>query len=389
MERMPANRTSNQQLWPDGSVRWRPGAGQYRVGPESGGAQQMTAVKRSSATTVAVVIFSYNYESYLRQCIDSVLNQSTQFDQILVIDDESTDGSRSLIASYGDRIDSVFQKNTGQLGAAVTSLKHIKTSFVYFLDADDYADPDARETIGRHLAGNPIKLQFQLRCVDGEGTVLDSIFPAYRRGYSSSDMIRDNEVIGFYVSPPTSGNVFSVNALKALPLSDLLQSDPVDGSPMLCMPYLGEVRSIPRVIANYRLHGENTTQQDAPTPAIYQRSLDRHARRWREMEKLAPNADAPARGTTAIELEAQCLTNPIVGKRVPTNLAMGYTKALFKSSMTFRMKVMLSLFMLALTVLPASIGYKLIVARRSPRSRNRVLKKMLRFLLGVQATQRL
>jgi hypothetical protein len=349
----------------------------------------MTSTIRSSTATVAVVIFSYNYERFLRQSIDSVLSQTDKFDQILVIDDGSTDTSRDLLAEYGDKIETVFQENTGQLGAAVTALKHLRTAFVYFLDADDYAEPDARQIIGRNLLGNPVKLQFQLRCVDGVGKKLDSVFPAYIRNYSSPDMIRDNEVIGFYTSPPTSGNVFSVKALQSLPLAGLNQREPFDGSPMLCMPYLGEVRSIPRVLANYRLHGANYTQQHAPTPAVYQRSLDQHAMRWREMKNLAPDAFAPASGTTAIELEAKCLMNPLDGKRVPFNLATSYVNTLSKSSITLRMKVMLSLFMLALTAVPASLGAKLILARRSPRERNPALKKLLRLVLGVQETQRI
>lgn len=349
----------------------------------------MNSVTRSSSATVAVVIFSYNYEQFLRQSIDSVLNQSDRFDQILVIDDGSTDNSRELLAEYGDKIETVFQENTGQLGAAVTALKHLRTAFVYFLDADDYADPDAREIIGRNLIGSPVKLQFQLRCVNGEGSVLESVFPAYQRSYSSADMIRDNEIIGFYTSPPTSGNVFSVKALQSLPLSGLDQREPFDGSPMLCMPYLGEVRSIPRVIANYRLHGANYTQQHAPTPAVYQRSLDQHAMRWREMKDLAPDAFAPTPGTTAIELEAQCLMNPLNGQRVPFKLASRYVKILIKSSITTRMKIMLSLFMLVLTITPASLGAKLILARRSPNERNPALKKLLRVVLGVHETQRI
>ncbi|MGC1442967.1 MAG: glycosyltransferase family 2 protein [Burkholderiaceae bacterium] len=339
-------------------------------------------------TSVAVIVFSYNYEIYLRQEIDSLLNQSKPFDQILVVDDGSTDGSREIINSYGDKIQAVFKENSGQLGAAVYALPLVRTRFVYFLDADDFADPDAATIIREHLAGNPVKVQFQLRCVDNDRP-LDSVIPAYPRGYTTQDMIIDNEVMGFYTSPPTSGNVFSVKTLRSLPLDQLMANEAFDGSPMLSMPYLGEVRSVTQIIANYRIHGANFSLQHAPSVALYERSLRRHKLRWEELRLLAPHAVHPQPGTTVIELEAQCLKQGLSGKRVPFSLSRRYVSRLADSALPLRMKILLSLFIASLSVLPASIGKKIILARRLPSERNPVFQKALRVVLGVSDTQRI
>ena len=53
---------------------------------------------------VSVIIPNYNYAHYLREAIDSVLNQTHKDIEIIVVDDGSTDGSREVIGSYGDRV---------------------------------------------------------------------------------------------------------------------------------------------------------------------------------------------------------------------------------------------------------------------------------------------
>jgi glycosyltransferase involved in cell wall biosynthesis len=53
---------------------------------------------------VSIIINNYNYDRYLRQCIDSALNQTYKNIEVIVVDDGSTDDSRALIASYGTRI---------------------------------------------------------------------------------------------------------------------------------------------------------------------------------------------------------------------------------------------------------------------------------------------
>lgn len=54
--------------------------------------------------TISVIITNYNYERYVGGAIDSVIAQTRSADEIIVIDDGSTDRSRERIASYGDKI---------------------------------------------------------------------------------------------------------------------------------------------------------------------------------------------------------------------------------------------------------------------------------------------
>jgi len=67
-----------------------------------------------SKLLVTILINNYNYGRFLRQAIDSALNQTHANVDVLVVDDGSTDESRDVIDSYGDRIRSIFKENGGQ-----------------------------------------------------------------------------------------------------------------------------------------------------------------------------------------------------------------------------------------------------------------------------------
>jgi len=89
---------------------------------------------------VSVVINCYNGEKYLRQSIESVLDQSYQNFELIFWDNKSTDQSKNIIQSYQDkRIRYFYSKNhTTLYHARNLSLKECKGDFVCFLDVDDY-----------------------------------------------------------------------------------------------------------------------------------------------------------------------------------------------------------------------------------------------------------
>ena len=64
-------------------------------------------IKDSDAPMVSVIVPVYNTAPYIRTCIDSVLNQSLQDIEIIVVNDQSTDGSEIIIQEYAGRYDSI------------------------------------------------------------------------------------------------------------------------------------------------------------------------------------------------------------------------------------------------------------------------------------------
>lgn len=95
---------------------------------------------------ITVCITSYNHEDYVRQAIDSVLNQTYQNIEIFVYDDCSTDRTFEILKSYGDKINSIrHQQNHGSKAVHETINKAIaesKGEYFYRLDSDDFIESD-------------------------------------------------------------------------------------------------------------------------------------------------------------------------------------------------------------------------------------------------------
>jgi glycosyltransferase involved in cell wall biosynthesis len=91
---------------------------------------------------ISCIIPVFNGERYLGQSLDSILAQTYRPIEVIVIDDGSTDGTRQLVASYGDRVRYFWQPNAGPPRARNFGLRLAQGEFVAFLDADDLWQPD-------------------------------------------------------------------------------------------------------------------------------------------------------------------------------------------------------------------------------------------------------
>lgn len=86
---------------------------------------------------VSVIIPTYNRERFVVKALDSVLIQSFQDYEIIVIDDGSTDGTRKALEAYSNKIRYVYQKNSGVSSARNSGIKKAQGVWVAFLDSDD------------------------------------------------------------------------------------------------------------------------------------------------------------------------------------------------------------------------------------------------------------
>ena len=99
------------------------------------------------AQKVAVVIPTYDRADFLTTAIDSALAQSHPPDEIVVVDDGSTDDTASVLAHYGDRIRVVRQDNAGQAAARNRGVAEVRSDWVAFLDSDDSWEPAALQRL--------------------------------------------------------------------------------------------------------------------------------------------------------------------------------------------------------------------------------------------------
>lgn len=106
----------------------------------------MVRLLDSHLPLVSVIIPNFNYEGYVADAIESVLNQTYGNIELIVVDDGSTDGSWQIINRYRDRLIPIRSKNGGVSAARNLGLTKIRGDYVAFLDSDDYWYPNKIST---------------------------------------------------------------------------------------------------------------------------------------------------------------------------------------------------------------------------------------------------
>lgn len=97
---------------------------------------------------ISIIVPVYNTEKYLAKCLDSILNQTLQDIEIIVVNDGSKDQSQSVIDRYAikdHRIFSIYKENGGLSDARNVGLDNSTGEFIAFIDSDDYIESDMLE----------------------------------------------------------------------------------------------------------------------------------------------------------------------------------------------------------------------------------------------------
>ena len=105
---------------------------------------------------VSVVTSVYNGETYLEECIDSILNQTFQDFEYIILDNGSTDRTPEILAQYTDpRIRIIHQENLGISGSLNKGINISNSDLIARLDADDYSFPQRLEQQISFMEQNP------------------------------------------------------------------------------------------------------------------------------------------------------------------------------------------------------------------------------------------
>lgn len=191
------------------------------------------------AARVSVVIPVRDGEAFLAQAIDSVLGQTVPAAEVIVVDDGSTDGSRSIARAYAGRVTAVERERSGGAAAAVNHGARVASGDMFaFLDADDLWTPDKLALQLRALAAQPgPALCFgHMEEFDDGATGSRRRLPGYSRGTMLLDRATWAQVGGFDESLRVGDFIDWFTRARDLGLRSLM---------------------LPQVLLRRRVHGSN------------------------------------------------------------------------------------------------------------------------------------
>ena len=259
------------------------------------------------------VIANYNYGRYVSRAIESALEQDWPSVEVVVIDDGSNDNSVEVISGFGDRITAIFAENAGQRIANNRAFAASSGDIVVFLDADDVVDPGFARAVASVWREGLSKVQVVMARVDGEERPLGSLVPALN-GTPSPAQIRDWAMTtSEYPTPPGSGNAYARSFLETFFPIGPDEDSSTDSTCLALAPLFGEIETIARPLALYRIHGSNDSNLHA-APDRFGREVRRAYVRQASAERACarhgrplPEKDCIRRGRHLLQLRVASL----------------------------------------------------------------------------------
>lgn len=216
---------------------------------------------------VSVLLASYNGEKYIRDQLESILNQTFSDLSIVISDDLSTDGTPAIIREYEeqypDRVRSL--RNIERSGNAQNNffrlLKLVSDEYIMLCDQDDVWLPDKVEVTLREMKkleaewgeGLPLLVHGDLSVTDKEGGILHKSMAEYQK-----IAVHDNRFSHYLVENNITGNTVMVNKAFLGFLADVPRECVMhDWWLGLLASCFGRISYIDRPLVLYRQHGEN------------------------------------------------------------------------------------------------------------------------------------
>jgi glycosyltransferase involved in cell wall biosynthesis len=136
---------------------------------------------------VSVIVPVYNTEQYLRECLDSIINQTFRDIEIICVNDGSTDNSRVILDEYAlkdARIVVINQENKGQANARNAGLKVANGKYIAFVDSDDFIDKEMLSSVMPFFADNVDAVIFDVNIFGDMDKAMKKYFYMNFRGKS-------------------------------------------------------------------------------------------------------------------------------------------------------------------------------------------------------------
>jgi glycosyltransferase involved in cell wall biosynthesis len=216
---------------------------------------------------VSIAINNYNYGSFLPQAIDSALNQTYPYTEVIVVDDGSTDNSREIIASYGDKITPVLKENGGQASAFNAGFAASQGDIICFLDSDDIFLPEKVTEVVKALGDrqeldwcfHPLRfVDIKLLNIDTEKPITKSSYEGSLHEYDLRTQLKKGKADKNFPYTSTSGLCFKRSLLnQILPMPEAKGISLNDGYLTFTSLGLSKGIALNKKLGLYRIHDSN------------------------------------------------------------------------------------------------------------------------------------
>lgn len=142
---------------------------------------------------LSIIVPVYNVEKYLDRCLDSLVHQTLENIEIIVVNDGSPDNSQKIIDKYANKFSNVkpyIKRNGGISDARNFGIKHANGEYIAFVDSDDYVDKTMFEKMYNKAKENSFDIvECNLQMVDDDGKLIRYVIPALKEDiYYTNDL---------------------------------------------------------------------------------------------------------------------------------------------------------------------------------------------------------
>src|SRR5260370_3267698 len=144
------------------------------------GEPDATTTMRERGMKLSVIIANYNYRDFVGAAIDSALAVDWPDKEVIVVD-ESTDDSRTIIKGFQGRGAAYFRPKSNQLGAHMFGFEQSTGEIIIFLDSDDLLEPEVMQEVANVWRPGVSQVQYRMNLIDAAGTQLGTELPQFPR----------------------------------------------------------------------------------------------------------------------------------------------------------------------------------------------------------------
>ena len=150
----------------------------------------------SGKTKISIIVPAYNAERWIGRCIESVLGQTYDNHELIIVDDGSTDGTLDVCLRYksaDSRIVVISQENAGVNAARNKGIDSSSGGYLMFLDADDWIGDDVLMECSKVIKdrGSSDILQFPIISVMGDNEYIGEFMPEPKTYADKKDVLAD------------------------------------------------------------------------------------------------------------------------------------------------------------------------------------------------------